>query len=136
MRESEFNSAMFGVFENVPVDNTASTYPTTTRCVGFTSKYGIEQATGVIWIWGEDTGQYYDTSTWSWKDVNGNTGAAGAGRGQIITQGTYGLARVILGGSRTYGANSGSRASNWAYYPWYSGWYLGLRAVCDHMQSA
>lgn len=30
-------------------------------------------------------------------------------------------------GTRTNGAISGSRCSNWNNYPWYSYWYFGLR---------
>lgn len=34
-------------------------------------------------------------------------------------------------GTRTNGATSGSRASNWNNYPWNSNWNIGLRAACD-----
>jgi len=71
---------------------------------------------------------------WTWKQVDGNTGAAGSERGQVYTAGTYGLSRVLLGGARTYGANSGSRCSFWNFYPWFSNWNVGLRAACDHVQ--
>lgn len=127
--------AFFGVTENQSIDATASTYPTTQRNAGYTSKYGIEQASGHHWIWGSDSSAFQDvTSAGSWKQVNGNTGAAGSQRGEIYTFGTYGLVRVILGGSRAVGANSGSRASDWNNHPWNSYWGLGLRAACDHLQ--
>ena len=38
---------------------------------------------------------------------------------------------VDKSGTRTNGANSGSRASNWNNYPWNSNWNIGLRAACD-----
>ena len=136
MWEHEFVEAAFGVTENQSIDATASTYPTTQRNAGYTSKYGIEQASGHHWTWGQDSSAYQDvTGAGSYKTVTGNTGAAGSERGSIYTFGTYGLVRVILGGSRSLGAVSGSRASGWNYYPWLSSWSDGLRAACDHLQS-
>lgn len=137
MRESEFVDAAFGVTENQSIDATASTYPTTLRNVGYTSKYGIEEASGHHWVWGEDSNFYSEVASpaWSYKDVNGNNGA-GTGRGQEYTAGTYGLSRVCLGGSRTIGVDSGSRAANWNNCPWGSGWNVGLRAACDHLSLA
>ena len=136
MRESEFVGAAFGVTENQSIDATASTYPTTQRNAGYTSKYGLEQASGHHWTWGEDSNFYSEVAspTGTWKPVNGNTGAAGSERGQTYTYGTYGLSRVLLGGARAVGAYSGSRSSNWLHYPWNSNWSFGLRAACDHMQ--
>lgn len=135
MRESEFVDAAFGVTENQSIDATASTYPTTLRNAGYTSKYGIEQASGHLWTWGEDSNYYGEAASpaFTYRDVNGNTGAAGAGRGTTGTFGTYGLTRVILGGARAVGVNSGSRTSVWNNYPWNSSWNVGLRAACDHL---
>jgi hypothetical protein len=124
------------VTENQSIDATASTYPTTQRNAGYTSKYGIEQASGHHWTWGQDSSAYQDVAgAPSYKTVTGNTGAAGSERGSIYTFGTYGLVRVLLGGARTNGAGSGSRCSDWGGYPWGSGWGIGLRAACDHLQS-
>ena len=135
MRESEFVDAAFGVTENQSIDATASTYPTTQRNAGYTSKYGLEQASGHHWTWGEDSNFYTEAAspTGSWKPVTGNTGETGSERGQAYTFGIYGLSRVMLGGSRTVGAYSGSRASAWSNSPWASGWNLGLRAAADHI---
>lgn len=137
MWEHEFVDAAFGVTENQSIDATASTYPNTTRNPGYTSMYGIEQAAGVQWVWGQDSNFYSEAASppYSWKDDNGNNGA-GTGRGQLYTAGSYGLSRVTLGGTRSGGANSGSRACNWAHYPWSSYWAIGLRAACDHLISA
>jgi len=126
IRERGFAVGAFGVTENQSIGGASETYPTTQRNAGYTSKYGLEQASGHHWTWGEDTGQYYDTTTWSWKDSNG-------GRGQLYTQGTWGLTRVLLGGIRTNGVYSGSRCSLWNSYPWNVLWTLGLRAACDHL---
>lgn len=135
MWEYEFVDSAFGVTENQSIDATSSTYPTTLRNAGYTSKYGIEQASGHQWTWGQDSNFYSEVASpaGSYKDVNGNTGAAGSGRGQIYTYGTVGLTRVILGGARAYGANSGSRASYWNNFPWSSSWSVSLRAACDHL---
>lgn len=136
MFSDEFATSMFGVTENQSIDATASTYPTTQRNAGYTSKYGIEQASGHHWTWGQDSSAYQDvTGAGSYKTVTGNTGAAGSERGSIYTFGTYGLVRVILGGARAGGAYSGSRASSWGNCPWYSNWSFGLRAACDHLIS-
>ncbi len=134
MWEHEFVEAAFGVTENQSIDATASTYPATQRNSGYTSKYGIEQASGHLWVWGQDSNYYGEAASpaFTAKDVNGNNGA-GTGRGQVQTFGTYGLTRVMLGGARSFGAYSGSRASNWGNYPWTSNWAIGLRAACDHM---
>lgn len=134
MRESEFVDAAFGVTENQSIDATASTYPTTQRNAGYTSKWGLEEASGHHYTWGEDSNFYSEAASpvGSNKDVSGNNGA-GTGRGQIYTYGTYGLSRVILGGARAGGTYSGSRCSGWSYYPWVSYWNLGLRAACDHL---
>ena len=137
MAADEFATAMFGVTENQSIDATASTYPTTQRNAGYTSKYGIEQASGHHWAWGQDSNFHSEAASpaGSWKQINGNTGAAGSQRGSIYTYGTYGLVRVILGGARPNSARSGSRASYWGYSPWVSSWNIGLRAACDHLQS-
>ena len=135
MWEHEFVEAAYGVTENQSIDATASTYPTTQRNAGYTSKYGLEQASGHHWTWGQDSNFYSEAASpaYSWKTVTGNTGAAGSERGQTNTAGTYGLSRVILGGARASGAGSGSLASSWNGYPWGSYWSVGLRAACDHM---
>jgi len=127
LREQEFVLAAFGVTENQSIDSTAATYPTTQRNAGYTSKYGLEQASGHHWTWGDDSSAYQDvTGVVSYKNVNG-------GRGQVYTYGTYGLVRVLLGGDRADGVYSGSRCSDWSHYPWVVAWAIGLRAACDHL---
>ena len=127
MWESLFVDAAFGVTENQSIDSTSATYPTTQRNVGYTSKYGLEQASGHHWTWGEDSSFRPDgTVGWAYNDMTG-------GRGQIYLQNTLGLVRVLLGGLRTHGVYSGSRCSHWADYPWDSDWRIGVRAACDHL---
>ncbi len=120
MFEHEFVTAAYGVTESQSIDATASTYPTTQRNAGYTSKYGIEQASGHHWTWGIDSAG--SASAW----------VANGGRGQSYNNSQV---RVLLGGARTYGAYSGSRCSRWGATPAVVYWDIGLRAACDHMIS-
>ena len=115
----EFSAAAFGVTENQSIGGASSTYPNTGRSAGYTSRYGIEQATGHHWSWG-NVGHGVAGASWT----------AGANRGQI-----YGIPYGSLyGGSRDSAAYSGSRCSHWGGPTWYSVWPVGLRAACDHLQ--
>ena len=118
--ESEFVVWAFGVTENQSIDATASTYPTTQRNPGYTSKYGIEQATGHHWTWGLENGGAAGTA---WADTNGR-------RGQLYNNnGTKGL----FSGGRAYGAYSGSRCADWGNRPSVVSWVVGVRAACGHL---
>lgn len=122
LTDAEANIAFFGVTENQSLGGAASTIPLTTRQAGYTSKYGVEQATGHHWIWGDDS--------------SGTTAAAyvaNGGRGQSYANSTT---KVILSGSRGDAAFSGSRASHWDNVPAGSYWNIGLRAACDHLMLA
>lgn len=119
MLASEFYDAAFGVTENQSIDATASTYPATQRNAGYTSRYGIEQAAGVHYTWGQDSAG--SASAW----------VANGGRGQSYNNS---VVRVALGGARTLGSGSGSRCSNWGYVSSNSVWNVGLRAASDHLQ--
>lgn len=134
--EIEFVVAAYGVTENQSIGGASETYPNTQRNAGYTSKFGIEQASGHHWVWGLDSNFYSEVASpaGSWKTVTGNNSTAGLERGQLYTYGVYGLTRVLHGGSRTFGASSGSRASSWSNYPWASIWSVGCRGFCDHLQ--
>jgi hypothetical protein len=120
--EHEFVDAAYGVTEAVALGGVSETIPATAREPRFTSRIGLEQATGHINTWGLDSGQAGET--YSWQNVTG-------GRGNSYTTGHK---RVLLGGSRVYGSSAGSRFSGWFYSPWNSLWLIGLRAACDHLQ--
>ena len=126
--EREFVSAAYGVTENQSLGGAASTIPSTARQAGYTSRIGLDQASGHHWTWGADSSTRWDgTATpWAWRDVNG-------GRGQLHLYGDVNLIRVLLGGDRGHAAVSGSRASSWPNGPWHSFWSLGLRAFGDHL---
>ena len=117
----EFAVAAYGVTENQSPGSATTTVPATKREDGYTSKCGGEQMTGHHWVWGAVA-----------HGGGGSGWVSGAGRGK--TYGTpYG---AMFGGRRGDAANAGSRSSNWNYPAWTSGWFVGLRAVCDHYQGA
>jgi len=118
---SEFRSAMFGVTEAQSLGGAESTIPLTTRQPGYTSRIGIEQATGHEWIFA------YGNSA-----AGGSTWTTGANRG-----GAYGNPWVLLlGGVRTDVANAGSRAGGAASFAWSTSWSIALRAAGDHLKHA
>ena len=130
MSESEFVVAAYGVTENQSLGGASSTIPMTAYQAGYRSAWGCEQMTGHIWSWGADAGTRWDApGGWGWRNSNG-------GRGQMYLEGDYSLTRVLLGGSRADGADSGSRCSRWNYFPWSSAWLIGLRAASDHLSLA
>jgi len=102
LTKDEFQIAMDGVKENVSaekIDNGKIQH------IDFlTSKFGIEQATGVQWVWSSDKYKNYEDRA------------------------------VILGGNRDSGVSAGSRASLWHFYVWVTYWCVGCRFACDHLQ--
>ena len=86
----------------------------------YTSRWGVMQATGVMWVWG--------------KDFGGGAAAAGwvantTGRGQ-----TYQLPNAVrFGGYWGLGADAGSRCSAWNSSPAGSDYHIGGRGVVDHL---
>ena len=114
----EFMSAAFGVTEGQSLGGASSTIPATGRQAGYTSRIGMEQATGHHWI----IGAPFVSS--------GSSGRASAGRGFLFA--STGL--PAFGGSRgVSGAESGSRSSQQSSNATLSAWGLGLRAVCGHL---
>lgn len=115
----EFMSSAFGVTEGQSLGGSAVTIPATARQAGYTSRIGLEQATGHHWTIGGPFGSSGGT-VWS-TDPN---------RGQYY--GTTGL--PLFGGNRGNAASSGSRCSYWDYVASGSNWGIGLRAACDHLE--
>lgn len=116
---SEFPTIAYGVVEGTDAssldggDAKIEHYPT------LMSKYGMEQATGVQWIWAKDVTSAGGSA---WQNVLG-------GRGQFYGSGYCGR----LGGDRGTGVNEGSRASAWNYVVWGTDWSLGCRFACSHL---
>ena len=86
----------------------------------FTSRWGVIQATGCMWIWGGEFGGGAAGAAWT-----ANTG----GRGSTYQMGNA----VRLGGSWGNPTESGSRCSYWNNSPTNSLNYIGARGVCDHL---
>lgn len=101
LTQKEFRKPMYGVKEGASAEDKDD--GTIKHIEDFTSRYGIEQATGVIWVWSKDK---YNSQ----NDL-----------------------RVLLGGARADGIGAGSRASNWHGYAWSSHWNIGCRFACDHL---
>jgi len=119
-RVAEFFSAAWGATEGQSMGGAAATIPLTKREPGYTSRIGLEQATGHLWVWGDTPANYGDGG---WYTLPGGRGCAvGA------------LAMSRLGGARTAGTYSGSRSNYGANGYAHSDWATGLRAVCDHYQ--
>ena len=84
----------------------------------YTSRCGIIQASGVMWIWGANFGGGAAAAGWT-----ANTGGRGS---------TYQMENaVILGGYWADGSNCGSRASDWNTSPTFSVNRFAARGVCD-----
>ena len=113
----EFMSFAFGVTEAQSLGGAESTIPVTARQPGYTSRIGIEQATGHQWIIG---GPIHSSNGTAW---------AAAGRGDWY--GTTGSA--LFGGTRLIAAFSGSRCAAFSHALSYSVWHISVRAAGDHV---
>ena len=86
----------------------------------FTSRWGVIQATGCMWIWGGEFGGGAAGASWT-----ANTGGRGS---------TYQMENaVLLGGSWGPPTGAGSRCSLWNSSPALSYNSVGARGVCDHL---
>ena len=86
----------------------------------FTSRWGVIQATGCVWIWGDEFGGGAAAASWT-----ANTGGRGS---------TYQMENAVLFGGNWAGTSySGSRASHWSVSPSSSSDNIGARGVCDHL---
>ncbi len=129
-RYSEFGSLAYGVKENFSVNadpvntglvnGSGSGAGIDTNANKYTSKWGVIQASGTMWVWGDEFGG--GNAAASWADVNG-------GRGQVYQQENA----VGLGGAWGAAVTAGSRSSYWANSPSFSGGSVGGRGVCDHL---
>ena len=120
MTQEEFASGALGVTEGQSLGGAASTIPATKREPGYTSRIGLEQATGHICTIGGPL-----------TSAGGGAWTAGPNRGNF-----YGGAGLpLFGGNRADAATSGSRTSSWNHVFWASGSHIGLRAACDHLSA-
>lgn len=117
----EFASAALGVTEGQSLGGASSTIPLTLRQPGYTSRIGLEQASGHQYTWGANA-----------HGTGGSSWTSSPGRGS-----SYGTPYTgLFGGVRSNGSGSGSRAAYWDVSAWYSDWLVSLRAACDHLRPA
>ena len=116
--QREFMAAGYGTTEASAI---GSDQGSTVLNAAYTSKWGIIQSTGVMWIWGDDRGGPYAGASW-----NANT----EGRGSEYNAPNA----VLLGGVWSSGAHCGSRCSFWSDAASLSNNGVGSRFACDHLQ--
>ena len=120
LSQIEFMAAMYGTTEGLHI---GSDQITTQWNSAHVSKWGVNQATGVMQVWGRDRGGPEGDSSW-----NANT----EGRGSEHSA----PAVLVLGGNYVsgFGDNAGSRCSYWKFVASNSGGTNGSRFCCDHIQ--
>lgn len=116
----EFCHLAFGVTEAISLGGSNVTIPATGHENGYTSQWGIEQATGHHYIWGADNSGY------------GSNWTSGRLRGQVYCSADQVPA---FGGFRNNTSNSGSRCCIWNAIPVLSNWNLGARFVCFNINA-
>ncbi|NKD76152.1 hypothetical protein HEQ61_11015 [Haematospirillum sp. H4485] len=113
---AEFSALAYGTTEN---ESMGSDPRTTGLQAKYTSRWGVIQATGCMYVWGRDFGGSHGSSSWA-----ANTGGRGS---------TYQLSNaVILGGAWNDRSYSGSRCSGWNNAPVYVASHTSARGVCAH----
>jgi hypothetical protein len=127
-RYTEFCDLAYGTTENQSRGNDPVTTGLGTTNTGssntdeeFTSKWGVIQATGCLYVWGNEFGG--GNAAASWADING-------GRGKVYQQENA----VILGGHWYHTVYSGSRSSLWTDSPSDTNIDISGRGVCDHLR--
>ena len=116
--QQEFMSAMYGTTE---ASSVGSDQGSTILNAAYTSKWGVVQSTGVLYIWARDRGGPFAGASW-----NANT----EGRGSEYNAPNA----ALLGGAWADSSDSGSRCSYWGGAASASVNFLGSRFCCDHLQ--
>jgi hypothetical protein len=116
--QMEFMSLAYGTTE---ASSIGTDQVSTILNASYTSKWGVIQSSGCMWVWTRDRAGPFAAASW-----NANTG----GRGSEYNAPNAGL----LGGSWGVGSYAGSRCSDWAYAASTSYSDVGSRFVCDHLQ--
>ena len=120
LTQREFMAAAFGTTE---ASSIGTDQVSTILNAAYTSKWGVMQATGVLWSWGRERGGPFAAASW-----NANT----EGRGSEYNAPDA----CLLGGYWDSGAFSGSRCSYWFFAASFSYSFIGSRFACDHLQLA
>jgi hypothetical protein len=117
LTQREFMAMAYGTTE---ASSIGSDQGSTILNAAYTSKWGVMQASGVLWSWGDDRGGPFAGASW-----NANT----EGRGSEYNAPNA----VLLGGSWNDGSDSGSRCSAWSISASGSSNTFGVRCACDHL---
>jgi hypothetical protein len=116
--QPEFMAAAYGVTD---ATSRGSDPGTTGLDAPRTSKWGLMQATGNLWIWAQDRGGAYNTGGW-----NANTEGFGS---------EYNAPNASrLGAYWNNASDAGSRSSGWSNSASNSNANISLRCRCDHLQ--
>ena len=114
---SEFAALAYGTTE---ASSIGTDQGSTVWNAAYVSRWGCNQAAGVMWVWGDEFGGGAAAASWT-----ANTGGRGS---------TYQMENaVFFGGSWGYTSYAGSRASDWSNSPAFSYNGIGARGVCDHL---
>jgi hypothetical protein len=89
------------------------------------SKWGLAQATGTMWVWGVGTEGNRLTSTTNYTTHTGGRGTVSAG--------PDGPRAIVLSGAWNDGASSGSRAAFWFNSPFASDNRFSARFAANHL---
>ena len=116
--QREFMNAAYGTTE---ASSIGTDQVSTVLNAAYTSKWGVIQAAGVLWVWGDDRGGPAAAASW-----NANT----EGRGSEYNAPNA----ALFGGFWLDGAHSGSRCSAWHNAASTSTNPVGSRFSCDHLQ--
>lgn len=117
LTQREFMAMAYGTTE---ASSIGSDQGSTILNAAYTSKWGVMQSAGVMWVWGDDRAGPFAGASW-----NANT----EGRGSEYNAPNA----VILGGGWNSGAVAGSRCSTWYNAASYSSDNIGVRFSCDHL---
>ena len=117
LTQREFMAMAYGTTE---ASSIGSDQGSTILNAAYTSKWGVMQSTGVMWVWGDDRGGPFAGASW-----NANT----EGRGSEYNAPNA----VLLGGNWSSGSFSGSRCSLWDNAASSSASTIGVRCACDHL---
>jgi len=117
--QQEYMSLAYGTTE---ASSVGSDQGSTILNAAYTSKWGVMQSAGVLYVWGRDRGGPFASAAW-----NANT----EGRGSEYNAPNS----ALFGGNWGNGSDSGSRCSRWPNAASYSTSAIGSRFVCSHYQS-
>jgi len=116
--QQEYMSLAYGTTE---ASSVGSDQGSTILNAAYTSKWGVVQSAGVLYVWGRDRGGPFASAAW-----NANT----EGRGSEYNAPNS----ALFGGNWGNGSDAGSRCSAWNDAASASNAGVGSRFVCDHLQ--